>query len=335
MGKLRKSIKAVDVALFSIAALLVLMNLGTSVRGIWLCDLCNQFRLLYIIIVVPLLLVALVVRRYPVSAILFGVLSYNLFQVLIPLLPLKASSVDPATSQLKILEFNTEFQHNKNFEAFIAQYGSSNPDLLALVEVDKAWINTISACAELNQALPYKKNAIDGPGLALWSRYPIKAVEVRHFGRTHHPRILATLDCDGRELHVLVAHPTTPQSEAGYKERNAELAVIAKELSTLKAPTLLIGDLNCGPWSEEISDLLAVSGMQDSESGFMPEPSWPARIGRVLPHIPIPPLIPIDHIFLSKDFNVLSRATGSSVGSDHLPVSVTAAFGPPTKSEKR
>jgi endonuclease/exonuclease/phosphatase (EEP) superfamily protein YafD len=86
-------------------------------------------------------------------------------------------------------------------------------------------------------------------------------------------------------------------------------------------PKILIGDLNCGPWSPAFSNLLS-GGLHDSEQGFGPQPSWPARTGRVVENIPIPPLIPIDHVLVSDDICVVQRQTGPPMQSDHVPVFV-------------
>jgi endonuclease/exonuclease/phosphatase family metal-dependent hydrolase len=53
--------------------------------------------------------------------------------------------------------------------------------------------------------------------------------------------------------------------------------------------------------------------------GFGVKTSWP---------VPVPSFlrIPIDHCLLSDDFHVTSVEVGSSIGSDHLPLVVTASL---------
>ncbi len=96
-------------------------------------------------------------------------------------------------------------------------------------------------------------------------------------------------------------------------------------MRAMPSPKLLIGDLNCGPWSPAFAHLLA-SGLRDSEQGFGPQPSWPARKGRVIENLSILPLVPIDHVLTSDDVCIINREVGPAMNSDHLPVNVKAAI---------
>lgn len=155
----------------------------------------------------------------------------------------------------------------------------------------------------------------------LYMYYPIVKSEVRYFGKSHHPRISAQLGFPTYKLNLVLVHPPTPQVEARFIERNQELSLIASEIKGLTGPTVLVGDFNCGPWSKSFAELLK-SGLKDSEQGFGPQPSWPARIGRVVEKVAIPPLVPIDHVLVSDDIRVVSRSSGPAIGADHLPVFV-------------
>lgn len=234
------------------------------------------------------------------------------------LLPSTALSTRGKPRLISLLNYNTEFQHNndyKSFELLLRQY---QPDLLVLTEVDAAWLAAIS---DSTKVFPYSKTVIAGAGSALFSKYPIVKSEVRYFGKSHHPRIFAQLGFPTYRLNLVLVHPPTPQVEARFLERNQELSLIASEIKNLTGPTVLVGDFNCGPWSKPFTELLK-SGLKDSEQGFGPQPSWPARIGRVLEKVAVPPLVPIDHVLVSDDIRVVSRSSGPAIGADHLPVFV-------------
>ncbi len=102
------------------------------------------------------------------------------------------------------------------------------------------------------------------------------------FGKSFHPRVIATLELDKGLVNVVIAHPTTPQSEGGFVERNREFDLLKKEIKDLPAPKILVGDLNCGPWSPAFANLISSTDLVDSEQGLGPQPSWPARVGRVV-----------------------------------------------------
>ncbi len=236
-----------------------------------------------------------------------------------PVLTLCVPRTCPAEEQelISILNFNTEFQHNDHYDLFDQVVIKRQPDVIALVEINKKWIDNIE---KTTKPYVYNKIVLKGPGMALFSKYPIEKCDVRFFGKSHHPRILATLLVKGKRLDMVIVHPTTPQSEAGYRERNQEFELIGSELDKLPKTKILMGDLNCGPWSPEFKALLS-HGLNDSQKGFGPQPSWPARFGRIA-GLPIPPLIPIDHVLISEDLCATERSVGPAMQSDHLPVFV-------------
>jgi endonuclease/exonuclease/phosphatase (EEP) superfamily protein YafD len=309
-------------AVWAIGAVVLVIGLMTTagfIGKIWLCDMCSQFRLIYLVALLLCATASLLFRAYRLLVVCLLMVTVISTPLLVLLAPSKSAADNGQSDGLRIMNFNTEFQHNDNYQSFSELVRQVQPDLLALVEVDKKWIDNLP---ELNNRFAYRKVVLEGPGMALYSRYPIKQVEVRHYGKSHHPRILATIVVGNHAIDVLIVHPTTPQSDRGFNERNSEIAVIADELRSMNNPKFLIGDLNCGPWSSHFASLLSLSGLTDSEQGFGVQPSWPARTGRVIANIPVPPLIPIDHVLVSQDVGVIKRELGPPLGSDHLPVIV-------------
>jgi endonuclease/exonuclease/phosphatase (EEP) superfamily protein YafD len=237
---------------------------------------------------------------------------------IVSMLQKPACNADPSARTLSILNFNTEYQHNDHYELFLDLIHSRAPDVVALVEVNKKWIDAIEPAMSV---YPYRKIVIEGPGLALYSKFPIDSAQVYKFGKSFHPRIIAELRIDNKPVNIVIAHPTTPQSEARFVERNREFDLLKKEMNALPTPKILIGDLNCGPWSPSFSNLLSSTGLTDSEQGIGPQPSWPARTGRVLNDIFVPPFVPIDHVLIDG-IVVTYRQVGPAMQSDHLPVFV-------------
>lgn len=291
------------------------LGLCSFVRDRWICDLLSQFRLVY----VPLLLILLVLSAVARSRFLAAVLAVCL---LITSIPIAGMFLRPhcqlrADNQtIRILDFNTECQINNRYDLFIALVARTQPDFIALVEVNKKWIDAIETAT---RPYPYREVDLRGPGMAVFSKYPMSVTDVRYF--ENHPRISLQLRADTQTLHLLIAHPPTPSTTFRFEQRNREFRQIIDEVSALPEPKLLIGDMNCGPWSPAFK-MFITSGLRDSEQGFGPQPSWPARTGRVVPSVPIPPLIPIDHVLISDDLCVSRRFTGPPMNSDHLPVIV-------------
>lgn len=299
-----------------------LLGLLSFISGIWFFDQLSQFRLFYILILTICVLILAALRAFYAFLLGFVLLIFTTIPAAVMFIPNKCSSTEEASTStedhLSVLNFNTEFQHNDNYKSLDEIVTANKPDVIAIVEINQTWMN---ALAKTMKPYPFRKFVNQGAGIALFSRYPIVRTTILPFGKSHHPRMIAELKMKNRNINVIVAHPTTPKSISGFEERNSEMKLLADEIGALTGPKIFIGDLNCGPWSSEFNRFLT-AGLIDSEQGFGPQPSWPARQGRVAKHLPIPPFIPIDHVLVSKEFCVTSRQAGPSIGSDHLPVFV-------------
>lgn len=315
--------KALSIVVLTSVVTIGVLTLGSLIEGPWVCDMLTQFRLAYLYVLLVLSILSVAVRAWKVLLLCAVVALINAIPLVGLLFSSRCRQQTQSHTAVSILNFNTEFQHNNNYASLINLVSKDRPDIIALVEVDQKWIDSLQ---DLNTSYPYRRVAIEGAGMALFSRFPFEKIEVRHFGHSHHPRIEACISKDGTPINLLLAHPTTPMNAARFHERNEEISMIATELSTMTEPKFLIGDLNCGPWSSNFRNLLTVSGLHDSAQGFGILPTWPARTGRVLEGVPIPPLVPIDHVLVSKDVCVTDRIVGPPMNSDHLPVFVRAEF---------
>lgn len=340
-----KLLAGFKIAMMLVACVIAICVAVSFLTDSWIGDLLSQLRLVWGWLLLPILLVFVCLRMVLPLCLLSLVFLVNTAPVLLMYLPLentlteslKDSSIETLNDSsrdssfpsaprvsggkpkvISLLNYNTEFQHNNNYKSFEALLRQHQPDLLVLTEVDSTWLTAIS---DATKVFPYSKTVIAGAGLAMFSKYPIGKSEVRYFGKSHHPRIFAQLTFPTYKLNLVLVHPPTPQEEARFLERNQELSLIASEIKELSGPTILVGDFNCGPWSKPFAELLK-SDLKDSEQGFGPQPSWPARVGRVVERLAVPPIVPIDHVLVSRDIKVLCRTAGPAIGADHLPVFV-------------
>jgi endonuclease/exonuclease/phosphatase (EEP) superfamily protein YafD len=311
-----KNIMAVIIATLSTTTLLVACC--GFLPDIWMCDIASQFRIVWAWLLGSFALMSLLLRSKVAIAISLIGFFINGYPIASMLQTTPCPKSRASHRSLSILNFNTESQHNDHYDLLLNLIHLHAPDVVVLVEVNQKWIDAIEPATK---AYPYKNIVIEGPGLALFSKFPIENSEVHKFGKSFHPRIIATLRIDRTPVQIVVAHPTTPQSEGGFVERNREFDLLKKEIGALRSPKILIGDLNCGPWSPAFVNLLA-AGLVDSEQGVGPQPSWPARAGRVINSVFVPPVIPIDHLLVSDDVCVTDRKVGPAMQSDHLPVFV-------------
>ena len=148
--------------------------------------------------------------------------------------------------------------------------------------------------------------------VALLSAYPILFQQVCDLDQQ--PYLAATLDVDGRPLHVIAVHTTSPESPSRYSDRNLQLEHIAstvKQLqATLQAPVLLMGDWNLTVGSAAWRDLRKDAGVRRAAQH---EPaSWPWFLG--------PAGITIDHI-LGCGLALGPQHAFVVTGSDHRGLS--------------
>jgi endonuclease/exonuclease/phosphatase (EEP) superfamily protein YafD len=231
----------------------------------------------------------------------------------------KQSSAGPveSTNALKLMQANV-LKSNQNYQAVLRSIAEVKPDVLVVQELTPGFE---AAAASLEHTYSYSRiEARDsGGGMGIFSRYPMTDIQVLNLDQSNHLALFARLDIAGRSVALLGLHSTTPITREKFKNRTLQLERAAQLMSSINGPRILIGDLNTSMWSPYFSDLLRDSGLHDTRIGFGIKTSWP---------VPAPSFLrlPIDHCLLSDDFQVTSVELGSSIGSDHLPLVVTASL---------
>lgn len=199
---------------------------------------------------------------------------------------------------------------NRQFEKALSVARNGNPDVIVLSEVTMPWwLRFVQEFPEYSHQLVEPRYG----GVGILSKLPMKNAEIRYFGKKKRPRICAQLITSHGPLDMILVHTVTPFYLPPM--RDGELQVVAEEARVSKNPVVVLGDINCSPWSPVFSRFLMASGLNDSEQGFGIQPSW-------APHAIPFPIIPIDHIFVSENIEVVTREIGQDFGSDHRPVTV-------------
>lgn len=228
----------------------------------------------------------------------------------------------PHGQALTMLQFNVKTENIERARA-LAWLQTQDADLLALQEVDTAWLQ---ALAPLHTRYRYRFEHPRGDnfGIALWSRLPLVATEVVDWGATGLPSLRATVmvgDGDAAlPVQVVVAHPEPPTASIAAQGRDAMLHAMAASIGAAQGRQILIGDLNVTPWSPLFGDILGLGALHDAGLHHGLQGSWPAwlPIGRIA----------IDHCLVSDGIEVLDRVVGPDVGSDHRPVRTSLAVLP-------
>ncbi|MBL8015603.1 MAG: endonuclease/exonuclease/phosphatase family protein, partial [Candidatus Doudnabacteria bacterium] len=207
---------------------------------------------------------------------------------------------------LKILQWNV-YQENRSFNGIVSYIKETKPDIIGLQEVDQLWLTQLNVPLRnypYRVLVPQNNNF----GIALYSKLPITAKQVRAFDEppkptdtsgfdlqhfdpqkaaaqvadriwnqifpdSVYPSIVATINYRNQPVTVVVTHPVPPFPS--FDMRNKQLHETAIFVGRLHQPVILMGDLNCSPWSVYYKAFLKNSGLKDSQMGFGIQPSWP------------------------------------------------------------
>ncbi len=292
------------------------------VEGNYLCDLFSQARLLLIVPLGLILLITLLRNNAAISfcaTVLLTVIGIQTIFGAGHMLDKKAESMPKVESknEIKILNFNTEFQHNNNIDSFIAYCKEKDPDIVVLTESGKEWADAVEKLE-----YPTCMHILKGAGISVLSKYRALGSQVYFLGVSKHPQVQFQIIKDNQIINVIVLHLSAMQTPAGYNDRQNELQTLQKQIKKTNYPTIVLGDTNSSNWSSPIKSFLNNANLKDTQDGFITIPTWPARKGKIIKDIVIPPFVAIDNVFISKDFEVQERKIGPALGSDHMPIFV-------------
>jgi endonuclease/exonuclease/phosphatase family metal-dependent hydrolase len=209
-----------------------------------------------------------------------------------------------STDRLRIFTWNTA-RGFATWPTIAEQVGKTDPDLIGLVEAGgstKEWQQFWA------QHFPDHQIYLAGGGLAILTRGEIVDKSIR--------RLVGTSACadvriefDGRPVRVLlidaVVHPFSNRSEVVGKA--FELARETPEL-----PTIVMGDFNTpteSVWFDEVRHDFT-HAFEQAGRGMLT--TWPAPA----------PILAIDHVWLSRQFQIDCASIGWSWASDHRPIVV-------------
>jgi len=188
-----------------------------------------------------------------------------------------------------------------------------NADLVLLQEVTPAWERRLRPLFGDygHEVLQPRDHAF---GIWLLSRLPLSEVRVLPGEEANAPYIAATVEAEGEFLHLVGVHPFPPVGRSKARDRNDRLAGAGEVLRKTDGHRMILGDLNCTPWSPYFKRLLRNADVVDSALGRGIHPTW-------FPGIPLMGL-PVDHCLVSPSVALVSRTVGPDVGSDHRPLLV-------------
>jgi endonuclease/exonuclease/phosphatase (EEP) superfamily protein YafD len=216
-------------------------------------------------------------------------------------------------NSIKILAANV-YQDNKQTELLLDLINKCNPDVIILLETNLRWQKELQS---LKEEYTY---AVEHPlenfyGMMLFSKFQLSNMKVRFLIDDEIPSIKGKVKLKSGisiNLHCLHPMPPSPTENEKSLDRDAELLLVAKEITETDYPVLVIGDLNDVAWSHTTRMFQRVSRLLDPRIGRGFYNTFHAKHSLMR--------WPLDHFFVSNDFKLVSLKVLPDIGSDHFPV---------------
>jgi endonuclease/exonuclease/phosphatase (EEP) superfamily protein YafD len=244
------------------------------------------------------------------------------------LMPSQGAAASSSSKLLTVLHVTLDHDNPDVSQAiaFINQQGKQQgkqqaPDVLSILEV------TPRSLPQIQSGLPDYQLAIAEPRTnshgSAWfvSRHPANPLTVQGSRLIHlpadsdRPLLLLNISYAEKAIELLCFHVIRPRNAETVRYQRVEFQALT-DWSQQHPDAIVIGDFNSTPWYGAFRQLLRESQLVSSQPGFGLQPTWHSSLPSLLQ-------IPIDHCLHSRSFVSMRRRVGRSVGSDHLPLSVS------------
>ncbi len=231
-----------------------------------------------------------------------------------PLATVQIHEAEPTESRsLKLLVANV-LMDNRSSASFLEIIEDASPDVVLVLETDQRWLNELS---ELENNYPHTvlvplENTY---GIAMYSRLRLIDPSVKYQIQDDIPSIHTLIELeDGSLIRFFGLHPRPPSPTEHERstERDAELLVTGFLAKKEDVPVIVAGDMNDVAWSSTTQEFQSVSGLLDPRIGRGLFSTFSANSVMMR--------WPLDHVFVSKHFVLVSMARLPKFGSDHFPV---------------
>lgn len=262
----------------------------------------------------------------PLGFLLWAALVYQAMKILpyTPMYPVQVltAGTHRPERRVRLLILNV-LQSNRRADLTLRAVKEADADLVCLVETDAWWE---SRMREMEQDYPwFQKCPLSNTyGMLLYSRLRLEEVRTRFVVRPEIPSMRATVTLRSGDRFVLyTVHPRPPLPDSPTYGRDAELVLLGREIDRERLPAIVMGDLNDVAWSYTTDLFQQVSHTLDPRIGRGMFNTFHARYPFAR--------YPLDHVFHTRDFQLVGMRRLGYTGSDHFPVVVELAYLPSRK----
>jgi len=215
------------------------------------------------------------------------------------------------TATISLLVCNVK-QGNRDYAKVTGLLEERQPDIAVFMETDKAWVQALLPhLDDYSETLACPLS--NSYGMLFASRAHLREQEVRFLLNDEVPSISCVISLgNGEDVRIVALHPEPPVPTRDTKGRDAEILLVGEEARSEPLPMIVTGDLNDVAWSRTTRRFLRISRLLDPRQGRGLFNSFDARRWYLR--------WPLDHIFHSRDFELVEIERLPPVGSDHFPM---------------
>ena len=217
---------------------------------------------------------------------------------------------------LKIVHANVH-SSNTQYDRLVDFIDDEDPDFILLQEVNADWVAG-TAGLRVNYPYAYTEPRDGNFGIAAFSKSPLDSISHIDSPPLGYPTIIAKLTVHDEPLTIISTHPNIPVGRYSYTSRNEQLESITALVNRTSGKVILTGDFNASIWDSNFLRLQNETQLKNVRQGFGVLPTWPTFMPFAM--------IPIDHMLVSREIDVLDAEVGRRIGSDHLPLVVTLSL---------
>jgi endonuclease/exonuclease/phosphatase (EEP) superfamily protein YafD len=312
-----------QITLLILAIALLIPILGKFFFWIYPLELLTNFQVNYFWLTIALLILCAILwrqgqlpSRWPLFLLLFS-LTVNGVDLGTWYWP-SSRQTGKRPDSLTVMSYNINVQ-NTAIDEILQSIQSINPTVVLIVELDTPIAQQLVTRTQATYPHYFRS---PGGGFGIFSKLPLSDSSGQKFPGSTATNLVTHLEYGGRRIQIIGTHPFVPVKSSTFEQRNLHLQALGNYLADRQEPTILMGDFNLTPWSPYYRQFIHKIQLHNTRYGFGIIPTWIRAATHVkYPSFLLPFLqIPIDHIFVSKEFQVMNTRSGDSGNSDHTPI---------------
>ena len=205
---------------------------------------------------------------------------------------------------------------NRESKDFLKVVRESEADLVLVMEVNEWWNNELKSLKNSYPNVITRANK-EAYGMVLLSKLPINDTSIKYLKHENVPSFHVIVELrSGKKFSFHGVHPVAPMPSDKYPDNVGEAEVELLKVGNLVAeeelPSIVAGDFNDVSWSHtarlfgssgELKNVRLGRGLYNTFNANSKIMRWP-----------------LDHYFVTEEFQLVSLKRLSKIGSDHFPM---------------